>query len=175
MRRIGAWLLSIAVVVTIVLLEFAFLRDDILADVHLLLQAGRSGSVPSDTPEADGLPPVAPAPPSAGSVLAVDLRALDRCTAGAPCPMRVLVRLVPGTEPQTVTWSIRIVDRCTGGTEMVPGGSVVIAPGEVQATAVGPVPLPQAASAVFAVTERPAVAAAPPVLVGSCADSLPPG
>jgi hypothetical protein len=175
MRRIGAWLLSVAVVVTIVLLEFAFLRDDIVADVHLLLDAGRSGAVPSAAPEPDGLPLVAPAPASAGSVLAVDLRALDQCTPGAPCPVRVLVRLVPGAESQTVRWSFRVVDRCTGRTETVPGGSLVIAPGEEQATAVGPVPLPQAPSAVFAVTELPAVAAGPPVLVGSCPPAHPAG
>jgi hypothetical protein len=174
-RRIGAWLLSVAVIVTIVLLEFAFLRDDILADVHLLLDAGRAGSVPSVAPEPDPLPLVAPAPPAAGSVLAVDLRALDRCTLGAPCPMRVLIRLVPGAEPQTVTWSIRVVDRCTGGAETVSGGSVMVAPGEEQATAVGPVPLPQTASAVFAVTERPAVAAGAPVVVGSCSPTRPAG
>jgi hypothetical protein len=101
-------------------------------------------------------------------VAAVDLRALDRCTPGTPCTMRVLVQLVPTAAPQTVTWVIRIVDRCTGIAETVPGGSVVIAPGEEQATAVGMVPLPQAASAVFAVTGRPAVAAGPPVLIGSC-------
>jgi hypothetical protein len=174
-RRIGAWLLSIAVVVTIVLLEFAFLRDDIEADVHLLLDAGRSGSVPSAASQPDGVPLVAPAPASAGSVLAVDLRALDQCTPGAPCPVRILVRVVPGAASQTVRWSFRVVDRCTGGTETIPGGSLVIAPGEEQATAVGPVPLPQAASAVFAVIELPAVAAGPPVLVGSCSPAHPAG
>jgi hypothetical protein len=168
MRRIGAWLLSVAVVVTIVLLEVAFLRDDIAADVHLLLDAGRSGSALSVASEPEGVPLVPPAPPQAGSVTAVDLRALDRCTPGTPCTMRVLVRLVAVADPQTLTWVIRIVDRCTGVAETVPGGSVVIAPGEEQATAVGMVPLPQAASAVFAVTGRPAVAAGPPVLVGSC-------
>jgi hypothetical protein len=168
MRRIGAWLLSVAVLVAIVLLEFAFLRDDIVTDVDLLLDAGRSESVPSVVPEPDGLPVVAPAPATAGTVTAVDLRALDRCTPGAACSMRILVRLVPEAEPLTVTWSIRIVDRCTGATETIPGGAIVIAPGEEQATVVSPVPIPHAASAVFAVTERPAVAAGPPVLVGSC-------
>lgn len=166
MRKLGAWLLSVAVIVTIVLLEVAFLRDDIAADVHLLLAAGRSGSSPSAASE--GVPLVPPAPPAAETVAAVDLRALDRCTPGTPCTMRVLVQLVPTAAPQTVTWVIRIVDRCTGIAETVPGGSVVIAPGEEQATAVGMVPLPQAASAVFAVTGRPAVAAGPPVLIGSC-------
>jgi hypothetical protein len=174
-RRIGAWLLSVAVLVTIVLLEFAFLRDDIVTDVDLLLDAGRSESVPSVAPEPEGLPVVAPAPATAGTVTAVDLRALDRCTPGAACSMRVLVRLVPEAEPRTVTWSIQIVDRCTGATATVPGGAIVIAPGEEQATVVSPVPIPHAASAVFAVTERPAVAAGPPVLVGSCPPTGPVG
>ena len=65
MRRIGAWLLSVAVVVTIVLMEVAFLRDDIAADVHLLLAAGRSGSAPSVASEPEGVPLVPPAPPAA--------------------------------------------------------------------------------------------------------------
>jgi len=167
-RRIGAWLLSIAVLVAMVLLEFAFLREDIDADIDLLMDAGRSGSVPSVTPEPDGLPLIAPAPATAGAVTTVDLRTLDRCTPAAPCTVRVLVRLVPEAEPRTVTWVLQVVDRCSGGTATVPGGSVVIAPGEEQATAVGLVQLAQAASAVFAVTERPAIAASPPVLVGSC-------
>jgi hypothetical protein len=51
----------------------------------------------------------------------------------------------------------------------------VVTAGEVQATAVGSVALPQTASAVFAVTELPAVAASPPVLVGSCAPVRPVG
>jgi hypothetical protein len=171
-RRVGAWLLSVAVVVTVVLLEIAFLGDDIIADVDLLLDAGRSGSAPSAAAEPDGIPVVPPAPAAAGVVTAVDLRALGRCTPGAPCTMRVVVRLVPGAEPQTVTWSIRVVDRCTGVAETVPGGSVVVPPGAEQAAVVDPVALPQtAAAAVLAVTERPAAAASPPVLVGSC----PPG
>jgi hypothetical protein len=173
-RRIGAWLLSVAVVVTVVLLEIAFLRDDIVADVDLLLDAGRSGSAPSVAAEPDGIPIVPPAPAAAGVVRAVDLRALGRCTPGAPCTMRILVRLTPGAEPQTVTWSIRVVDRCTGVAETVPGGSVVVPPGAEQAAVVDPVALPQtAAAAVLAVTERPAAAASPPVLVGSCPSGRP--
>jgi hypothetical protein len=175
LRRIGAWLLSVVVVVTIVLLEFAFLRDTIVADVRLLLDAGRSGSGRSAVPEPAGLALAPPAPPAAGPVRTVDVRALDHCTPGAPCPMRFLVRLVPGGEAQTVTWSVRSVDRCTGSTRTVPGGSVVIAPRDEQATAVGSVLLPQSPSAVFAVTERPAVATGPPVLIGSCAASSAPG
>ena len=83
--------------------------------------------------------------------------------------MRVLVRLVPAPDPQTVTWSFRVVDRCTGATDTAPGGSVTVPPGAEQAAAVDTVALPpQTAVAVVAVTEVPAAAAAPPVLVGSC-------
>jgi hypothetical protein len=169
-RRVGAWVLSIAVLVGVVLLEIAFLRDDILADVDLLLDAGRSGAAPAAAPpEPDGLPVVLPAPPSAGSVAGVDLRALRPCTPGAPCPVRVLVRLLPAADPQTVTWSYRLVDRCTGATETVAGGSVTVPAQADQAVAVGSVALPPVpAVAVVAVTDGPAVAAAAPVLVGTC-------
>jgi hypothetical protein len=174
-RRIGAWLLSVAVVVAVVLLEVAFLRDDIAADVDLLLDAGRSGSAPAAVPaEPDGIPLVPPAPAAAGAVRAVDLRAFGPCAPGVPCTMRFLVQLDPGAEPQTVTWAIRVVDRCTGVAETVPGGSVVVPPGAEQAAVVGPVALPHtAAAAVLAVTDQPAAAASPPVLVGSCPPSRP--
>ena len=49
--RVWAWLLSVAVLVAVVVLEVVLLRDDIAADVHLLLEAGRSGSTASTVPE----------------------------------------------------------------------------------------------------------------------------
>jgi hypothetical protein len=168
-RRIGAWLLSVVVLAAVVLLEVAFLRDDIVADVDLLLDAGRSGSRPSTAPEADGLPVASFAPEAAGVVTAVDVRILEPCTPGAPCTVRVLVSLVPGPDAQVVTWSYRVVDRCTGTTNTAPGGSVTVPPGARRAEAVSIVALPPTtAVAVVATTDRPAVAAAPPVLVGSC-------
>ena len=42
-RRIGAWLLSVLVLSSVVVLEVALLRDDIATDIGLLLDAGRSG------------------------------------------------------------------------------------------------------------------------------------
>ena len=82
-RRIGAWLVSVAVLVAVVLLEVAFLRDEIAADVDLLLDAGRSGSAPiQPRREPDGLPVVPPAPAAAGVVTAVDLRTLGTVHAG---------------------------------------------------------------------------------------------
>jgi hypothetical protein len=168
-HRIAAWLVSLVVLAAVVLLEVALLRDHIVADVALLLDAGRSGSGPSAAPEPDGFPDVPPVPAAAGGVTGVDVRLLEPCAPGAPCAVRLLVRLVPGPDPQTVTWSYRVVDRCTGATDTAPGGSVTVPPGVERAEAVGIVPLPPTtAVAVVAVTGEPAVAAAPAVLVGSC-------
>ena len=169
MRRIWTWLASIAVLVAVVLLEIAVLRDEIAADVDLLLDAGRSGSTPSSAPRSDGLPVVAPAPAAAGIVTAVDLRPVGTCTPGSPCTVRVQVRLLPHADPQTVTWSFGVVDRCTGAMINLPGGTLSVPPGVDRAVAIGTVGLPPAtAVAVLAVTEVPAKAAGPPVLLGSC-------
>lgn len=168
-RRLGTWLLSVLVVVAVVLLEVAVLRGKIATDIGLLLDAGRSGSAPSAAPERDGLPIVPPAPAAAGSVTAVDLRALAQCAPGVPCTVRLLVRLVPGAGPQVVTWAYRIVDRCTGATDTAPGGSIAVPARGEQAAAVGTVTLPaRQAVAVVAVTDLPAAAASAPVFVGSC-------
>jgi len=168
-RRIGAWVLSVLVLAVVVLLEVALMRDNIATDVSLLLDAGRSGSTSSTAPKPDGLPIVAPAPAAAGSVAGVDLRPLAQCAPGAPCTLRLLVRLVPGGEPQVVTWSYRIVDRCTGATTTAPGGSVAVPAGGERAATVGTVALPALqAVAVLAVTDVPAAAASRPVFAGSC-------
>ncbi|MDF3050916.1 MAG: hypothetical protein K0R87_2554 [Pseudonocardia sp.] len=172
-RRVWAWLLSITVLVSVVALEVALLRDDIVADVNLLLEAGRSSSAPPATEEPDGLPVQPPAPPSAGSVAGVDLRLLQACTPGTTCAIRVFVRLVPTSDPQAVAWSFRLMDRCTGATITAPGGTLTVPAGAGQAAAVGTVALPEwAAAALVAVTDRPAVAAAAPVLVGTCGSAV---
>ncbi|WP_242471946.1 hypothetical protein [Blastococcus sp. TML/C7B] len=103
-RRIGAWLLSLVVLGAAVTAEVVLLGDDITADLDLLMDAGRGGQEPSDEPVPDGLPVATPAPPSAGAVVAVDLRPLGTCTPGATCAVRVLVRLVPSPEQQVVSW-----------------------------------------------------------------------
>ena len=115
-------------------------------------------------PTPDGLPVVPPAPAAAGSVRGVDLRPLSACTPGAPCSVRVLVRVVPGAGPQVVTWSYRIVDRCSGAVVPVPGGTASVAAGQERVAVVGSVALPTTTPAVglVAVTEAPAVAASVP-------------
>jgi hypothetical protein len=112
---------------------------------------------------------VPPAPAANGAVTGVDLRALGACAPDTPCSLRLLVELEPGAEPQVVTWSYRVVDRCTGATETAPGGTVTVPVGGTRAAVVGTLPLPSSpAVAVVAVTDVPAAAASPPVLVGSC-------
>ncbi|WP_029432208.1 hypothetical protein [Blastococcus sp. URHD0036] len=167
-RRIGAWLASIVVLAGIVAAEVVVLRDDISADIDLLLDAGRGEEGDVDPEPAE--PPVpAPAPPAAGAVAAVDLRALDACEPGAPCTVRLLIRVVPGAEQQVVPWTWSVVDRCTGAVTLAPGGTLTVPAGADRAAVVGIVALPALpALAVFAVTGPPAVAASPPVLVGTC-------
>jgi len=169
LRRVGAWVASVLVLVTVVVLEVVLLRDDISADIDVLLQAGRSGSHSSAAPTADGLPIRAPAPASAGNVTGVDLRAMGPCRPAAPCALRIQVRLAPRAQQQAVTWTYRIIDRCTGATTTVPGGRVIVPARGGRAASVGTVALPKMpAVAVVAVTRTPAAAASAPVSVGSC-------
>jgi hypothetical protein len=168
-RRIGAWLLSILVLAAVVASEVVFLRDDITADVGLLLEAGRGGVHAPAAPVPDGPSLPAPAPAAAGSVAAVDLRPLERCAPAAVCTVRLLVRLVPSSEPQVVTWSYQVVDRCTGTSRITPGGTVTVPPLADRATAVGVVALPPSDGvALVAITDAPASAASAAVAVGSC-------
>jgi hypothetical protein len=83
--------------------------------------------------------------------------------------VRVLLRLVPAADPRTASWRFELTDRCTGATDSASGGSVTVPAGSQNVAVVDTVPLPPySAVAVSAVTEQPAVAAAPPVLLGSC-------
>ncbi|MGY1739525.1 MULTISPECIES: hypothetical protein [unclassified Blastococcus] len=169
-RRVGAWVLSLLVLAAVVTTEVVLLRDDITADIGLLLDAGRDEDDPAAAPEPPAPSVPAPAPAAAGTVAAVDLRPLERCVPGAPCTVRLLVRLLPTAEPQVVTWTYQVLDPCTGGTGSWPGGTVTVPPQADRAAAVGTIPLPAlAAVAVVAVTDVPAVAASGPVLAGSCA------
>jgi hypothetical protein len=172
-RRVGAWLLSALVLAAVVTVEVVVLRDDIAADVDVLLDAGRGGVEPTAEPEPDGVPIPPPAPAAAGSVAAVDLRGLTGCRPGAPCTVRLQVRLVPGAADQQVTWSYLLVDRCTGATSTAPGGTVTVPAGGERAEAVGVVGLPALpAVAVLAVTDLPAAAASAPLPVGECPPEL---
>jgi hypothetical protein len=158
LARTWKWVLSIAVLAAVILIEIAFLRDQISRDIQTVLDAGRSGSAATDTP---ALPPVdAPAPAAAGTITAVDLRALEPCTPGGTCQVRVQVVLQPRPEPQTVTWTFQVVDRCTRHTTTAPGGTVTVLPDGDRADAVSTVAVPPGdALAVLALTSGPTTAA----------------
>jgi hypothetical protein len=168
-RRAGAWLLSILFLAAAVVSEVVLLRDDIAVDIDMLLDAGRGADQPSAAPASDGPPLTPPAPASAGNVVAVDLRPLGRCALGAPCTVRLLVRLMPAAEPQVVTWSYQVTDRCTGASSIAPGGTVTVPPQADRVETVGIVPIPPVDGvAVVAVTDAPAAAASAAAVVGSC-------
>ncbi|HEU0090417.1 MAG TPA: hypothetical protein VFQ77_22620 [Pseudonocardiaceae bacterium] len=101
-QRAWTWVVALVVLVGVVSLEFVLLHDRLTQDVQLLL-GGQPGTGSRSGPTSVALPPVpAPAPVSAGPVNGVDLRALEPCTPGAACMVRVLVRLQPQPQPQAV-------------------------------------------------------------------------
>jgi hypothetical protein len=168
--RSWKWVLSLVVLVAVVLIEIAFLREEISRDIQAVLDAGRSGSTVTSTPT---LPPVAPpAPTAVGTISRIDLRSVTPCTPDAGCALRVQVTLQPQAEPQTITWDFRVVDRCTGEAVTVPGGTVTVPPHADRADVVSTVGLPPAdALAVLAVTNQPFAAASAAVNVpapGAC-------
>ncbi len=164
------WVLSLVVLVAAVLIEIAFLRDEIGRDVMAVLDAGRSGPTAISAPT---LPPVVPpAPTAAGTISGVELRLVVPCTPDAPCALRMQVTLQPRAEPQTITWDFRVLDRCTGAAVSVPGGTVTVPPHGDRADVVTTVELPEAdALAVLAITSQPFTAASAAVNVpapGAC-------
>ncbi|MHA6794518.1 hypothetical protein ACVGVM_13570 [Pseudonocardia bannensis] len=176
-RRTWKWALSLAVLAAVIMLEFALLGEHITRDVAVLMNAGRAESSEAPTlPPAPSVP--APAPAAAGAVSGMDLRPLGPCSPGAPCEVRLLVRLQPQADPQTVDWAFRVVDRCTGAAANTPGRAVEVLPDGADVSVVDAVSLPPGrALAVFAVTDRPGTAASPPLLVpapGYCEADPPP-
>jgi hypothetical protein len=166
--RTWKWVLSVVVLVTVVVIEIALLRDTITRDIETVLEAGRSGSAAPTTSTQAFLPVAPAAPTAAGTVTGVDLRAVNQCTPDAECPVRLQVALQPTAEPQTVTWGFQVFDRCTGATTTVPGGEVTVPPDGDRAVAVVSVALPPGeALAVLARTDLPSTAASAPVLVPS--------
>jgi hypothetical protein len=158
-RRSWKWVLSLVVLVVAVLVEIAFLRDEIGRDVQAVLEAGRAG--PAAETSAPTLPPVVPpAPAAAGPISRVELRPVGPCTPDATCALRMQILLRPQAEPQTITWEFRVIDRCTGAEVTVPGGTVTVPPHGVRADVVGTVGLPRTeALAVLAMTSSPFSAA----------------
>ncbi len=180
-KRIWTWVVALAVLAAAVTLEYVLLHERITQNVHLLREGSQpgQGSAAPAGPAPEALQQVPePAPASAGVVEGLDLRALQPCTPGAVCMVRVLVRLqpqpaqqhTPGAPPQprTVAWSFQVVDRCTGSQRGAAGGVVSVPPGGDQVQAVSTVPLPTGRFlAVTAVTSQPASVAGTPLLVSA--------
>jgi hypothetical protein len=123
------------------------------------------GAVAGSSSRGTPLPVASLAPLTAGPISAVDLRPLATCTATSSCPLRVTVRFAPAYSGAKVAWRIAVFNRCTGSTSVVARGQVAGAPGTYvfdSTTAT----LPAARSmAVVAITDAPARAASPPLLV----------
>jgi hypothetical protein len=169
--RSWKWVLSVVVLVAVVGIEIAFLRDDISRDITAVLEAGRAEVTATEAPTA--LPPVVPpAPATAGTIDAVDLRPVQPCAPGTECALRVQVRVQPQAQPQTIVWSLRVLDRCTGEVLAAPGGTATVPAHGDRLDAVVTVALPEASAlAVTAVTDLPSTAASTAVPVpenGAC-------
>jgi hypothetical protein len=122
---------------------------------------GAVGSSRSGTPR----PVASLAPLTAGPISGVDLRPLATCTAKSSCPLRMTVRFAPAYSGQQVAWRIAVFNRCTGSTSVLARGQVAGAPGSYVFDSTT-VTLPAARSmAVIALTDAPARAASPPLLV----------
>lgn len=126
-------------------------------------------SPPAEAPRAEGIPPPPvrlPAPKRADPVSAVTITATGSCTPGTACPVRVDVQLRPTASAHEVRWVLRVVDRCAGKTYPRSGVSIDAAPWARQVYGISrPIIPTRSALAIFAVTESPARAASPPLLI----------
>jgi hypothetical protein len=175
---LGTWLrplwrsvAALAVLAGAVMLEFWLLHDRLSNDLHVLLNTvtpPSQAATPTGPPRIAPGPVPVPAPGATGAVNRVDLRAMQPCSAGTTCSVRVLMHLQEQPQPVTVRWAFQLADRCTGTQITVPGGEVSVASRQTDVSVVAAVPLPVSrALAVIAVTGAPASAASPPLLVPS--------
>jgi hypothetical protein len=111
------------------------------------------------------LPVASLAPAAAPPISGVDLRALAPCRAGAACPLRLTARFAPAYNGERVAWRVVAINRCTGVSSVLSRGQLTGQPGPYvfdSTTAT----LPAARSiAVIAITDTPARAASPALLV----------
>jgi hypothetical protein len=155
------------VLLALLALELVLFGDRIRSDMDVLRAAGRPASATVSNPVVPPAPVAAPAPMANGPISAVDLRPLNRCVPGADCETRLQVQLPPEALAWEVGWTFQVIDRCTGAIRVVPGGSMVVAEGG-RLVVVSVVRLPSArALALTAVTDMPAPAASPALLIPS--------
>ena len=141
---------------------------------HARPASGVGATSPAPTPAptpAGPRPPPELAPAAAGPITAVEIHPLQgSCQPATACPVQVTVRLQPQPSAQEVRWSFRVFDRCTGTTSTLPGVSVTALAGWPYIFGTSWPQLPDSHPvALLAVTEMPAAAASPAVLVGGSA------
>lgn len=160
--------------VTLVVLGAAVVAELVLLGPHISSNWKRLTAAPANQSKdprqvlaGSGAGVPAPAPAAAGPVTGVAVRQLEACRPGQVCPVRVLVRVWPDNQKRMqVHWTLRVIDRCSGAETTYPGSIAGIPPGADRVDGLSWVPLPAGRSlAVVAVTEQPAKAASPPLLV----------
>lgn len=160
--------------VTLVVLGAAVLAELVLLGPHISANWKRLTAAPANQSRdprqvlaGSGAGVPTPAPAAAGPVTGVAVRQLAACRPGQVCQVRVLVRVWPDNQKRMqVHWTLRVIDRCSGAETTYPGSIAGIPPGADRVDGLSWVPLPAGRSlAVVAVTEQPAKAASPPLLI----------
>jgi hypothetical protein len=108
------------------------------------------------------------APPAAGAIKSVTLKAGDSCAIGAPCTFNVVITFSPTGSSHDITWTFKTVDLCTGKVTDFSGG-LITADGTWNTTDGNTtVSLPAARGKLAVVAlSGPDVAASQPVVLGS--------
>lgn len=150
---------AVGILAAVLGLEFLLFGDQVARNLQVLL-THRSA--------ARGVEPLRPAPlpvlapPAAGDVSQVELRPLDTCRGGEPCPVLLQVALQPHERPLQVTWRFEVVDRCRRSSQTRPGGTASVPPGQDRLVQSLTVALPPGQSlAVIPVTSEPGRVAGP--------------
>jgi hypothetical protein len=137
----GLWGLVVAVAVLglVVTVEVTFLHGPITRDLQTL-----RGGIAGKTAGTRVTRPIPLAGPEigAGPVRVLDVRPLQSCVAGRPCPVRVLVDFAPQAKPLSVSWTFEVIDRCSGASVSRRGGDALLPAEARQLVRLGSVQVP---------------------------------
>ena len=162
LRRLWGLVLAVAVLGLVLGAEVAFLHGPITADIRAL--RGPSRGVSTTSAPRRSAPVLAP--PAAGAIRAVDLRALRPCAGGSPCELTVVVGTRRDDAPLRVAWEVEAFDRCSHARATVGKDAATVARGQSEDLELQTVTLPRWSSLdLVALTTSPAEAASPPLPV----------
>jgi hypothetical protein len=169
LRSLWGLVLAVAVLGLVLGAEVYFLHGPITRDLRAL---GGSSRGVSATSFPRRTPPVL-APPAAGAIRVVDLRALRPCAGGTSCELTVVIGTRREDAPLRLAWEVEAFDRCSGATVTLGKDTAIVARGQSQDVALESVLLPRWGSLdLVALTTSPAKAASPPLQVppsgGTC-------